>query len=851
VVALTPVAFLLLGAVGVLRAEAAPPEGSLTAESPTRGIEVPTRQLAGDPEAANLETNAAQLSFLQNQHLQLLHVDLEEGARGGAGDALFLAQGSSRWGFRFGSGLGLSYLRPPKAFDFDRDPTTGEHSVKLIYGFSAGHGPVGFGFGGEHFFASSDKRLDGFDTFSLSVALRPSRFVSMGIAVHDLFGQRANYVEVGQNFEAEVALRPLGRSSLELAGAIRYDGRTDTYDPRGRISLSPFPGVVLRAAAEVVRRVFEFDAVLLPVIVPVAGKTTDVRLTAGVEIDLENFGVGMAGFASTSKAAGRSLGYAAMLRWSSERYPAVRVAHGVALRITPLPPKDQAETIALLLRLRAIITDPRVSAVVLDLSRFDGPIATMEELRAIVGELHRAGKRTLAFLGNSGTRLYHLASACSAVVIDPAADLDLVGAEAQQVFFKALLDRVGVRADFLQVGEFKSAPAMLMREQSSEPARQMTTELVASLNDILASTIAADRKLLPARAVELLRGGPYSARAALAAGLVDSVARRDELAAPLSKLLEGEVRIEDEPLPPRRPTSFTLPHIAVVLVEGNILDEEPELGRIAGSNTADSHTLVSTLDELARDRRVRGVVLRVSSPGGAVLASDRIARAVERLAAKKPLVASFAEVAASGGYYVAAPAQTIYSLRSTVCGSIGIFGGKIEISKLLDLLGINVETYGGSPRALLGSPFFPYSEDARKALMLVLEEHYRQFIDVVARGRHLSTARVQELARGRVYTGIQALPLGLVDRIGGLGDALADVTKRTGLPADEIEVVVEPEPRNVRELKQLLADEAFGRSGLSAVVPASLRGVFLHLAQLGLGGGNRVWARMPYDLVIR
>ena len=789
-----------------------------------------------------IETSAATLAFLQGPMLELVHVELAEGARGGAGDAVFVAQGHQRWGLRFGTGFGLQFLKPPAAFDFDGDATTRETAVKLSYGFALGAGPAAIGFSGEHFFADHDKRLDGFDTLSLSASSRPFRWLSLGVAVHDVLGQRANFVDVRQSVEGELALRPFGHGSFEVAAGARWEERTDLVDPRIRLQLAPIAGVVLRVGAELAQRFLPTATDPAP-----ANRATDVRVVAGVELDLERWGVGFAGFASTAGASGRPLGWATVLRASSERYPALWVPPRRVVRVVPVRPSGEHETVALLLRLEALGEDPRVSAVLFDLSRFDAPLATMEELRGVIGRLRRAGKKTLAFLGNAPTRLYLLAAACDRVVLDPAADLDLSGVAAEQLYWKLLLDRAGVRAEFVQVGEFKSAPEALMRERPSEPAREMTEGLVRGLGAELARVLAADRKLDAARAGGLLSGGPYAASDALRAGLVDATLRRDELDGALAGLLGGPILLEDEPLPPRRPAAFSRPRVAVVLVEGNIVDEEPEAARVTGGFVT-AHVLVDLLEELAGDPRVRAVVLRVASPGGSVLASDRIARAVERVRARKPIVASFAEVAASGGYYVAAPASAIFTPRTALTGSIGIFGGKIEVSRLLDALGVHVETFGPRSRSLLGSLFRGYDDEQRAALHRLLAAHYATFIDVVARGRHLAPARVEELARGRVWLGAEAAENGLADSPGGLLDAIGDAVRRAHLGRDDVEVEVLPEPRNVRELKQLLVEETLGRA--VAALPVPLRAALGAMAPLW-AEGTQVLARMPYELVVR
>jgi protease-4 len=327
-----------------------------------------------------------------------------------------------------------------------------------------------------------------------------------------------------------------------------------------------------------------------------------------------------------------------------------------------------------------------------------------------------------------------------------------------------------------------------------------------------------------------------------------------------------DVGITDLETAPVAPGAWPGRRLAVVLVDGTIVDGPSQELPFGLANVAGSDTLLAALEECRGDPTVGAVVLRVNSPGGSAFASDVIARAVLKIReAGKPVIVSMGDTAASGGYYMSAPADLIFANPSTITGSIGIFAVKVNAAKLANLLGVNVETNRRGAHADYLSPYRPWDEAELKMVMDKMQYLYGQFIETVANGRAsrgLTVARVDEVGRGQVWTGALAQSAGLVDKLGGLGDAIDEAVRRSGVPVGrdkvpEIHVLPRAPLGFVRKLVS-------GADGLTGSVPApapmlgpaalltpELRAALRLLAPTLLVGGSGYQARMPYDIEMR
>jgi protease-4 len=479
-------------------------------------------------------------------------------------------------------------------------------------------------------------------------------------------------------------------------------------------------------------------------------------------------------------------------------------------------------------RLDKAATDSRVKGVVLTIESPALGRGRAEELRAVIGRIRKAGKPVAAHLVGGQPAQYLVATACDSVTMPPAATLEITGVRAEVQFFKPLLDKLGVDAEILQVGEFKGAGEPLTRSSMSPQLREQYEQFVGDLFDQLVERIAADRKLPAERVRELVDTGVFTPEQAREAKLIDAVGYEDEVISGLAGTIGepqprisrdyAEQKIDNdfsgigglvklvEMLSGQKPSAAAGrdKQIAIVHVTGEIAEGKGKDDLLAGGS-AGADSVIKAIRDASKDEKVVAIVLRIDSPGGSALASDLIWREAERTT--KPVVASLSDTAASGGYYIAVAADRIVAAPGTLTGSIGVVGGKIAIGNALEKIGVHTDAVSKGRNAGWLSMNKPFSDHEREAFLATMKDVYRLFTSKVAAGRKMDMERVEKLAGGRVFTGRMAKELGLVDRLGTLEDAIDEARKLAGLKADEpVERLLLPEPRG-------LFDDLFGMAG--------------------------------------
>lgn len=450
----------------------------------------------------------------------------------------------------------------------------------------------------------------------------------------------------------------------------------------------------------------------------------------------------------------------------------------------------------LLLALDRARRDDRVKAVLVEMGPLSCGLARSEEVRLALASVRQAGKRVVVYLEECGLVEYSAALGATEIVMPESASLNVTGVASEVVLFRGLLDRVGIRAWLAARGKYKS-----MRETFTEPVmtpenREMTESLVGDLHTELVEAIATGRNMDVERARGALDRGPFLAEEARELGLVDRVAYFDEVEQGLKESLRkyrplglGSYLSLSRHLVGRgRPT-----RVAFIEVKGHIKSGRDVPGD-DGPRATGSRRFVENVNALARDPRVRAILLRVDSPGGSALASDLMWRALSKAAEKKPLVVSMSNVAASGGYFVAGiRGAKILALSSTITGSIGVVAGKFEAAGLYEKLGIVKELIAGGKRGGFFSEARGFSPEEVQKLESDLDAHYRLFLKRMAEGRGKEPEAIHAVAQGRVWTGRQALGNGLVDRHGGLLSALATIRALLGLgPAAPLALISAP-----------------------------------------------------------
>jgi protease-4 len=489
---------------------------------------------------------------------------------------------------------------------------------------------------------------------------------------------------------------------------------------------------------------------------------------------------------------------------------------------------------ALIDRLRELAGDAALTGVVVRAGGIEISLPDAVELRAAIHDLRRAGKTVACHAERAANAGYLVLAACDRIAIAPLGEVAITGPAAMPVHIKPLLDKLGIQADFLHVGAYKGAAEPLTLDA---PSQQMEETLGAILDrryQTMVDAIAGERKLAPDVVKARIDTALFPSEQARAAGLVDEVAAFEsfragaiggagwtqlELSPGRGNPLAGMQRVMEflGALPVDRPSGD---HVALVYALGTIVDGRGD-GVLGAREQIASHTLVAALRALTDDDRVKAVVLRIDSGGGSAQASELIWRAVAELVAKKPVIASMSDVAASGGYYIASGATRIFALDDTLTGSIGVVGGKLAVRGALTRLGVNTFPIGRGKRATMMASVGPWSDDERGAVRSAMEEVYRVFVGRVAAGRGKPAADIDRIAQGRVWTGARARELGLIDEIGGLDAALAEARKLAKLDAGTGLEVYPPAP-TLRDLVvglgEVQAPSGLGAAGADAVL---------------------------------
>lgn len=452
--------------------------------------------------------------------------------------------------------------------------------------------------------------------------------------------------------------------------------------------------------------------------------------------------------------------------------------------------------------------DDNIRALVLHIDGLDWGWAQIAELRDVVLEFRNSGKPVFASLSGGGEAEYLLASAASRISAPPTATLQLDGLTATATFLRGTYDKVGISPNFAHVGRYKAAVEHYTRTGMSPDSRAALESLLEDEYRILVDSLGAARHFAPDSVRRLLDDGPYPAGAALAAGLIDTLLHEADLdSVALRRAGKRYASVLFNRYLDRGYEGGSGAHIALVVAEGEIVSgksrDEPFQGRMVGSES-----VVRALREARTRRSVRAIVMRIDSPGGSGQASDDIWREVVRCRQQKPVIVSMSSLAASGGYYIAVGADSIVAQPSTLTGSIGVFGGKLNLLGLYHKLGIDVETVTRGKHADMMSPFRDFTPEESQRFQQQLEDFYRIFLERVAAGRHRSTAEIDSIAQGRVWSGTAALRLGLIDALGGLDRAIEMARARAHIDEDE-HIVVDLYPRQHRTFLQRTFGDLF------------------------------------------
>lgn len=816
----------------------------------TRGVHIAGAARAGDADPTAVQLNPAQLGLLPAGGLTIA-ADVWRGTTPlpGRGLGVYAATPLGSFG---GVGFGLSRVGATNGLV--EAHTTLQLGLALRLGRRAA-----FGVSWAHLWDSSFASAD---TFDFGLSARAGRYLALGLVLEDANAPRSRAgVQLQRLWAGELVVRPLGTERLELAvGAAHVeDDSWRRIAPRARLAGRLADGFRLFAVGQTLPRGGEYAF----------SSSADYRAEVGMALDLDHLGLTAAinGAIPAGDAGATDAGGAFLVRASGQQRPPVAwPATVVRVRLEHVD--DDAAFLSLVRTLRALGQARDVAAVLL---RFDDPglgLGRLEELRDLVGELRAKGKRVYAYGAYPSTRDYYLAAACDAVILHPAGTLSLTGFTQTVTFYKRAMDTLGVNVDLVRIAEYKGAMEPFIMSEQSPPVRANKNEVLDDVFGRFVTAVArarttASRTIDEARVRMLVDRGIFTPIEAQLVGLVDAVKDDDELEGWLAAQLGKRGISVREPDTSPRVADWAGRQVAVVMADGTIVDGRTrrlpfDLGDFAGSDS-----LVAALEHCRRSPWIGAVVLRVNSPGGSAYASDVVARAVAKLRkAGKPVVVSMGDVAASGGYYISAPADAIFVQPSTLTGSIGIFGYKVDVRKLMSTLGLDTDTYRRGQHADYLSPYRPWTDEEIKIAAEKIRHLYELFITTVAEGRRsrgLTRARVDEIGRGHVWTGGQAQALGLADKLGGVAAAIDHAARLANVPVSDdgfppLTFLPKPSGGLVEQLLGLASVKKeedvslLVRSGLSR---AGALSALRLLAPFLAGDGSGAEARLPYDLEIR
>jgi protease IV len=465
-------------------------------------------------------------------------------------------------------------------------------------------------------------------------------------------------------------------------------------------------------------------------------------------------------------------------------------------------------------------TDSRIKSVILKPTGAGALWGKVQEVRDAITDFRLSGKPIVAYLEYGGEQEFYLATACEKVFLMPSATLDLTGVASYELFMRGMLDKIGAYPDGLHIGEYKTALNTFTEHTYTPAHREMAESLNTDLYNQLVRGIADGRHKSEAEVRSLIDHGPFLPEDALRAGLIDDLAYEDELD---DKVKLGSPRPNYVDMNDYRQTLSSAGRggqkIAVIYATGVIASGKSTYDT-TGSQVTGSETIVEYLRKARADASTKAIILRIDSPGGSAIASDIIWREVLLTKNQKPVIASMSDVAASGGYYIAMPAHVIVAEPSTLTGSIGVVLTKFVIDGTLKKLGLNMEGVSKGKYADLYSPVRAFTPEEKQRMAENMQATYDTFVEKAAQGRNTTPEKIDAVGQGRVWTGLQAKQLGLVDELGGLDRAVAIAKQRAKIAADaDVELVVYPPKKSFYDLFK----SPFGASDRAATL-ASLLG---------------------------
>jgi protease IV len=518
-------------------------------------------------------------------------------------------------------------------------------------------------------------------------------------------------------------------------------------------------------------------------------------------------------------------------------------------------------------QLRKAKVDNRIGGVLLDINFPGIGWGKADELRDAIADLRTSGKPVYAYLEMGTNREYYIATAAEKIYLAPPGDLYINGFAAEAMFYKGSLDKLGIEADVIQIGpKYKNAPDQYTRTSMSDGQKEVINAILDEYFSRFTNAVAESRKKSVDDVKSAVDGAPYTASQAKSLGLIDDALYRVQVDEALKSRLgykaDDKLRtISGSKYADIPSDSLGLNNgekVAVIYASGAISGGRSSSGALSGEMIG-SDTLVQAINDAANDKSVKAIVLRVDSPGGSALASDLIWFALENAKAKKPIVVSMSDVAASGGYYIACNANKIVAEPATITGSIGMFMGKPVLKGLYTWLGVSNEyTMRGKNAGIFRETEHWTESEKAKMTDQANNVYYDNFLPKVAAGRNKNREEIDSIGQGRVWTGTQAKQNGLIDEFGGLEKAIAIAKELANLPADkDVRRVVYPAPESFLQSyfggddDDSSASQDRTQEAIIRALPADVRRSFRYAALLDGMQRGQAMTMLPYELTIK
>lgn len=504
--------------------------------------------------------------------------------------------------------------------------------------------------------------------------------------------------------------------------------------------------------------------------------------------------------------------------------------------------------------INAAAADAGVQYIFIKSDGVSADLAQLEEVRKALANFRQSGKPVISYVESPSTASYYLASVADKVYMSANAGASpmIVGISSQMFFLKDLLDKLGVNVQLIRHGKYKSAGEMFIRNSPSPENLEQNQVMINSIWNAIAAEVAQSREMTPEAFSAMIDNLELNdASDMLNNSLVDGILDREGLREKLAALAVEEdfsdvkmIPFADYAAVKGVGNQTSKKKIAVIYADGDIVDGY-ESANVAGDRFA------SIISKIRKDESVQAVVLRVASPGGSVLGSDKIKVEIDRLRAEKPVIASYGSYAASGGYWISASCDKIFSDNTTLTGSIGCFSMIPDVSKTAkDLLHVGVTLVSSSKHGGMYSLMKPLDEDEAAYMQKSIETIYSQFVTTVSEGRDLSPEFVDSIAQGRVWTGSDAIGIGLVDSIGTLEDAVAYAASMAG-EADLAAWTVEAYPKPASLMESIMESLGSGKKQDEVFAGTPFKAIGKAFGNWSWESSEHTFARMPYEIVLQ